>query len=148
MRDRPLMIRARRTAASTQMGRELLEFIESPEISAKLKDAARKGEPPAGAISPDLLARFAATIREDAVKRRAGLFIAAVLDAAGFAVVRANVRIKDRVFSTASIYAPRPPEPEPEDLITRIANSMTETEAYQIIGALTERFPSLKKMLQ
>jgi hypothetical protein len=129
------------------MGPELFEFIQSPELMFKLKHAAARGTPPAAAISADLMAKFPSGIRDSAIKRRVGLFIAALLDAEGFSVARANVRMKDPLFATGAVYRERTPAvSESGDLISRLASAFTEEEARRLVGSLLVRFPELRKV--
>jgi hypothetical protein len=136
-----LVKRAKRTAASTECGAELLAFLQRPEITRKLTAAARAGTPPAGAISEDLLANFKPAIHKPEVKRRIGLFIAAVLEDLGFRVAQSNVRMKDGLFTSGACYAERSAAADPVDLVARLAATLTEDEARRMVRLLLTRFP-------
>jgi hypothetical protein len=141
MSDSALVKRAKRTAASTECG-DLLAFLQRPEITRKLTAAARAGTPPAGAISGDLLATFEPAIHKPEVKRRVGLFIAAVLEEFGFRVAKANVRMKNSLFSSGAVYAERPAAgADLVDLVARLAEAFTEDEARRMVRLLLTRFP-------
>jgi hypothetical protein len=142
MSDSALVKRAKRTAASTERGAELLAFLQRPEITRKLMAAARAGTPPAGAISGDLLANFEPSIHKPEVKRRVGLFIAAVLEDRGFRVAQSNVRMKDGLFTSGACYAARTAAgADPVDLMARLAEAFTEDEARRMVRLLLTRFP-------
>jgi hypothetical protein len=142
MSDSALVRRAKRTAASTECGAQLLAFLQRPEIKKKLAAAARAGTPPAGAISGDLLANFEPVIHKPEVKRRVGLFIAAVLEDLGFRVAQSNVRLKDKLFTCGSCYAEHFAAPaHPVDLVARLAATLTEDEARRMVQLLLTRFP-------
>lgn len=146
MTERELMTRARRLAASSPVGPELLDFLRRPEIVAKLRATAAKGTPPAAAVSADLLANFPSAIRDPALKRKVGVFIAGVLDEHGFDVARPNVRMKDPLFTTGAVYKLRAQEAAPVDLVSRFAAALTEEEAEQMLERLLKRFPALRKL--
>jgi hypothetical protein len=142
MSDSALVKRAKRTAASTERGAELLAFLQRPEITKKLTAAARAGTPPAGAISGDLLANFEPAIHKSEVKRRVGLFIAAVLEDLGFRVSQSNVRMKNSLFGSGAVYAERSAAgADPVDLVARLAEAFTEDEARRMVRLLLTRFP-------
>jgi len=141
MSDSALVKRAKRTAASTECGAELLAFLQRPEITRKLTAAARAGTPPAGAISGDLLANFQPAIHKPEVKRRVGLFIAAVLEDLGFRVSQSNVRLKDGLFTSGACYAERSPVADPIDWVARVAAILSEDEACRMMSLLLTRFP-------
>jgi hypothetical protein len=146
MSDRPLKTQADRIAQSSPVGRELIAFLRRPDILAKLREAAERGTQPVSAVSKDLLANFTSVIRDPAVKRRVGFFVAAVLDGEGFNVVQANVRMKDPLFKSGAVYKKRPePTTTPGSLLSRLADAVTEDEARQFVEFLIDRFPGLKK---
>jgi hypothetical protein len=148
MKNRELMTRAGRVAASTPLGAELLEFLKSPQTLEKLKGAAQRGTPPAAVVSGELLARFPTIIGDAAAKRRVGLFIAAVLDAEGFSLAQSNVRIKDPLFTTGAVYRKRAEEGAgAADLESRLVSTLTEHEAQRMMRALLARFPKLNRMV-
>src|ERR1700719_422010 len=121
MLDSALVKRAKRTAASTERGAELLAFLQRPEITRKLTAAARAGTPPAGAISEDLLVYGEPAAQPSEVKRRDGWFIAAVLEDLGFRVSQSNVRMNNSLFGSAAVYAERPAAgADPVDLVERL----------------------------
>ena len=143
------MTQARRLAASTHLGSEILAFLERPEVIAKLKEAAAAGTQPVTAISLDLLASFPSVIRDAALKRRTGFFISAILDAEGFDVLESNVRAKNPVFSSAALFKKRSEATTTlTNLLSRLAAALTEDEAQQLVECLIARFPSLKKRLR
>ena len=140
------MTQASRLAASTYLGPEVFAFLQRPEIIAKLKEAAAAGTQPVSAISLDLLASFPSVIRDAAMKRRVGFFIAAILDAEGFDVLEPNVRTKNPVFASGAIYQKRSePTTTLTNLISRLSDAFTEDEARQFVEFLIARFPGLKK---
>lgn len=143
------MTQARRLAASTHLGPEVLAFLQRPEIIAKLKEAAAAGTQPVTAISLDLLASFPSVIRDAAMKRRVGFFIASILDVEGFSVLQPNVRMKNPLFATGAIYKKRSePTTTSTDLISRLSGVLTNDEARQLVEFLIEKFPNLKKGLR
>lgn len=138
------MTQARRLAASTQP--EVLAFLQRPEIIAKLKEAAAAGTQPVTAISLDLLASFPSVIRDAAMRRRVGFYIAAILDAEGFDVLEPNVRTKNPVFASGALFKKRSEATTTlTNLISRLADALTEDEARQLVEFLIARFPALKK---
>jgi hypothetical protein len=146
MQDRPLQTQACRLAGSTPMGPELLSFLQRPDILAKLRDAAERGTQPAAAISSELSENFPQVVRDAAVKRKLGFFVAAILDGEGFSVARANVRLRNPLFKSAAIFRRRPePTTTPGNLLSRLADAVTEGEAGQLVEFLIDRFPGLKK---
>jgi hypothetical protein len=146
MSDRPLKTQADRIAQSSPLGRELMAFLQRPDILAKLRDAAERGTQPAAAISTELLENFPSVIRDPAVKRRVGFFVAAILDGEGFSVAQANVRLRNPLFASSAIYRKRPESPTPAgNLVSRLADALTEAEALELVELLIDRFPGLKK---
>jgi hypothetical protein len=145
MADSPLMQRAKRTSASTERGAELLAFLRTPAIKKKLTAAARAGTPPAGAISADLLAHFEPSIHKPEIRRKTGMLIAAVLDELGFRVAQSNVRMKDALFTSGACYEERSTTTDAVDLVARIAASLTEDEARQMVRLLLTRFPDHRR---
>jgi hypothetical protein len=145
MADSPLMQRAKRTAASTERGAELLAFLQRPEIKKKLTAAARAGTPPAGAVSADLLANFEPSIHKPKIKRQTGMFIAAVLDELGFRVAQSNVRMKDALFTSGACYEERSAAADAVGLVALIAASLTKDEARQMVRLLLTRFPDHRR---
>jgi hypothetical protein len=140
------MTQARRLAASTYLGSEIMEFLQRPEIIAKLKEAATAGTQPLTAISLELVASFPSVIRDAALKRRAGFFISAILNAEGFDVLEPNVRTKNPIFSSAALFKKRSEATTAlTSLISRLAAALTEDEARQLVECLIARFPALKK---
>ncbi len=140
------MRRAKRTAASTECGAELLAFLQRPKITRKLTAAARAGTPPAGAISGDLIANFEPAIHKPEVKRRVGLFIRVIMEELGFRVLQSNVRLRDRLFSSGAVYAERSAAgTDRVDLVSRLAGTFNEAEAQRMIEALLLRFPELRR---
>jgi hypothetical protein len=73
------------------------------------------------------------------------LYIAAALDSEGFTVAQSNVRLRDGVFYSGSVYKRRPLEPGPDSLVARMANALTEDEANQVVKLLYAKFPRLEK---
>jgi hypothetical protein len=143
------MTQARRLAASTHLGSEVLAFLQRPEIIAKLKEAAAAGTQPVTTISLDLLASFPSVIRDAAMKRRVGFFIAAILEVEGFSVLQPNVRMKNPLFATGAIYKKcSEPTTKSTDLISRLSGVLTNDEARQLVEFLIEKFPNLKKGLR
>ena len=146
MSDRPLKTQADRVAQSSPMGRELNAFLQRPDILAKLRKAAERGTQPAAEISTELLENFPSVIRDPAVKRRVGFFVAAILDGEGYSVLRANVRLRNPLFKSAAIYRKRPePSTEPGNLLSRLSDTLTEAEAQELVELLVDRFPGLKR---
>lgn len=145
-----LMRRATRTAQSSPVGRAMIDFIERPDIREKLQKAAEDGIPPVMAISGDALAAFPPGMLDDQMnKRRLGLLVAATLDELGYEPARSNVRIKNPVFASGSIYRRKSSSPIPPDgLVSRLAATLTEQEAEWMIDAIIDRFPSLRNKLR
>jgi hypothetical protein len=149
MTESTKMKRAMRTARSTERGAEILAFLQRPEIKRKLTAAVRAGTPPAGAISADLLAQFEPVIHKPEVKRRVGQFVAAILEELGFCLAQSNVRMKDKLFTTASVYAERSwTGPDPADLVSRLAKALTEDEARRMVRLLLKRFPGTYTLMR
>jgi hypothetical protein len=141
-----LKTQADRIAQSSLVGRELIAFLQRPDILAKLRDAAERGTQPAAAISSELLENFPLMIRDPAMRRRLGLFVAAILDGEGFAVSRPNVRLTNELFASGAVYRKRTePTTKPANLISRLSDALTEDEAGQLVEFLIDRFPGLKK---
>lgn len=145
-----LMRRATRTAASSPIGRDLVNFVGRPDIKAKLKAAAEKGIPPVMAVSDDVLANFPSGAFDDPMnKRRLGLLIAATLDELGYEQGRSNVRIKNPLFASGSTYRRKSVSATVEtDLIPRLIAVLSEQEAERMIDGIIDRFPSLKNKLR
>jgi len=149
MSDRPLKTQADRIAQSSPVGRELIAFLQRPDILAKLRDAAERGTQPAAAISSELSENFPQVVRDAAVKRKLGFFVAAILDGEGFSVARANVRLRNPLFKSAAIFRKRAePTTKPANLISRLSEALTEDEAGQLVEFLIDRFPGLKKRIR
>jgi hypothetical protein len=146
MSVRPLKTQADRLAQSSPVGRELIAFLQRPDILAKLREAAERGTQPAAAISMELLENFPTVIRDPGLKRKVGFFVAAVLDGEGFSVAQANVRLKNPLFASAAIYRKRAePTTTPGNLLSRLSDTFTEAEAQELVEFLIDRFPALKK---
>jgi hypothetical protein len=128
------------------MGLELLSFLRRPDVMAKLRDAAERGTQPAAAISAELSESFPSVIHDPAVKGKLGFFVAAVLDGEGFSVARANVRLRNPLFKSAAIFRRRAEQTTtPGNLLSRLADAVTEAEAQELVELLIDRFPRLKK---
>ena len=146
-----LMRRATRTAASSPIGRDLVNFVGRPDIKAKLKEAAEKGIPPVMAVSDAVLASFPSGAFDDPMnKRRLGLLIAATMDELGYESGRSNVRIKKNpLFASGSTYRRKSVSATVEtDLIPRLIAVLSEQEAERMIDGIIDRFPSLKNKLR
>jgi len=140
------LIQARRLAEATPSGHELLSFLESPAIMKKLEEAAARGIQPVGVISTELLAQFPTVVRDPTVRRRLGIFVAALLHGQGFEVERANVKLKNSLFASGAVFRKRPvPTTPTPTLISRLAGSLTLDESRELVALLSARFPGLKK---
>ena len=129
----------------------MIEFIERPDVRAKLQKAAEEGIPPVMAISGDVIAAFQpATFADPMNKRRLGLLVAATLDQLGYEPARSNVRIKNPVFSSGSTYRRKLASPQgaADDFITRLGTILTEEDARRLIDGLLDRFPQLQSRLR
>jgi hypothetical protein len=148
--QRRALTQAYRLAESTPMGPELLSFLQRPDILTKLRKAAERGTQPVASISTELLAHFPSVIHDPVLKRKTGFFVSAILDGEGFAVERANVRMKNPLFKSGAVFRKRPdPKTTPPNVIARLSDaligSLTEDEIRQLVESLSARFPALKK---
>lgn len=142
--------RAIRTAEASPIGRDMIGFVERPDIREKLLTAADDGLPPVLAITDDALTTFpAATFDDHMNRRRLGLLVAATLDELGYEPARSNVRIKNSVFSSGSTYKKKIVAPvSSEDFVRRFVSVLTEQEADRAMDAIVDRFPKLRNKLR
>ena len=142
----PLKTQADRVAQSSAEGRKLFAFLQRPDILAKLLEAAERGTQPAAEISTELLQNFPSMLRDPVARRQTGFFVSALLDGEGYAVARANVRLRNPLFKSAAIYRKRPePTTESGNLLSRLSNTLTKAEAQELVELLVDRFPGLKR---
>ncbi len=137
------MQRAERSARAVLHGAEILQFVRTPKVRAKLIAAAETGAPPVTAISLELINLVGAVDAKLApVKQFTGRCVRAVLEEEGFELVATGVRLsKDPVFRTASVYerASAPEKRRAAELLVRFIETLTDAEARQALQLLKNR---------
>jgi hypothetical protein len=141
--ERKSMQRVERSARAVLHGAEILQFVRTPKVRAKLIAVAETGAPPVTAISLDLINLVgAADAKLAPIKQFTGRCVRAVLEEEGFAVAEAGVRLsKDALFRTASVYkrASTPAKTGATALLVRFIETLTDAEAQQALQLLKKR---------
>jgi hypothetical protein len=144
MRSRA-MKRAWRTAEAVKDGAAILEFISKPSSRVSLVARAKRGSPPVGAISTQLMEKFGANVKLTPVKLFIGTCVRAVLEEEGFRVAEKGVRLKnDEIFRTGSVYEPVVKDPpKSKDLFETMAASLSEADAVRAARILENFHPGV-----
>jgi hypothetical protein len=139
------MKRARRTAVAVKDGAAILDFICKPSSKAALVALAKRGSPPVGAISAQLLQKFGSDVKLTPVKLFIGICVRAVLENEGFQVADKGVRLKDDpIFRTGSVYETvAQNRPESSDVLERVLASLSEADALWVARMLENSHPGI-----
>jgi hypothetical protein len=139
------MKRALRTAPAVRKGQEMLEIVAKPKTRALLASHAKRGSPPVGAISGQLLKRFGPDVKLAPVKQFIGICVRAVLEEEGYRVVEKGVRLNgDPVFRTGSVYEPITKEPaQTNDALEIMLAALSDSHALRVALILEKAHPGL-----
>jgi hypothetical protein len=139
-----LQDRAKRVAAADKEAEPVLDFIN--ENWRELVNHAGGPVPPVNAISRQLGELFPELIVQKKMRQRIGLFVSSVLDEHGWELAKSDIRMADPFFKSGSIFRRTTPTSSSGlgDLFDRMARSMTETEAQDLMRALVAHHPQLK----
>jgi hypothetical protein len=136
------MQRVERSARAVLHGSEILQFVRTSKVRAKLVAAAETGAPPVTAISAELINLIGAVDAKLApIKQFTGRCVRAVLEEAGFEIAETGVRLsKDPLFRTASVYKRASAgKTGATALLVRFIETLTDAEARQAQQLLKNR---------
>jgi len=138
-----LLQRVQRSARAVLRGEEILEWVKTTKVRARLVAVAATGAPAVTAISNDLIKLIG---KKDAkllpIKQFAGRCVRAVLEQEGFELAEKGVRLSnDPLFRTASVYRRRTiaTENAPTELLVRFIQTLTDDEVRQAFDLLKQR---------
>ena len=141
--SRKSMQRVERSARAVLHGAEILQFVKTPRIRAKLVAVAETGAPPVTAISSELINLVGGVdAKLTPIKQFTGRCVRAVLEEEGFSLAEAGVRLsKDPVFRTGSVYerASSLEKKGTTELLVRFITSLTDAEAKRALRLLNKR---------
>jgi hypothetical protein len=140
---RKSMQRVERSARAVLHGADILQFVRTPKVRARLIAVAETGAPPVTAISLELINLVGEVDAKLApIKQFTGRCVRAVLEEEGFEIAEAGVRLsKDPLFRTASVYqrAAAPEKTGAAPLLVRLIETLTDAEAKQVLRLLKNR---------
>lgn len=115
-----------------QLGAKILDYLQQPDIQARMMQAADAGTPPASAISGGLVETFGIdALDPHAARRFIGYAIRAIMGEAGYEPASAGIRVpRDPLFSTASTYKalPKGVHADADSLLLRFIESLNPDE--------------------
>ncbi len=94
----------------TGNGADIWAFLNAPENVVRMETATYLSRPAVEPLSPILLERFGATVRDDRMKQMIGHMARQVMEAHGYVVDRSNVRTSSpgNMFASATRYKEAP----------------------------------------
>jgi hypothetical protein len=115
-----------------QLGAEILEYLQLPDVQERMIQAADQGTPPAAAISSGLVDRFGlAALDPHTARRFIGYAVRAIMGEAGYEPASAGIRVpRDPLFSTAATYKalPKGVHADADSLLLRFIESLNPDE--------------------
>jgi hypothetical protein len=95
-----------RELADTQMGRDLWAFLNEQDNIIRMETATYLERPAVEPLSPGLLTRFGAGVRQDRTKQMIGRMVRQIIEPRGYRIDQQNVRIsrEDNMFASGTRY--------------------------------------------